>query len=177
MKSRTFLKQNKATILYIITTVVVNVLYSILPFYTIFGRQESPADALVGAIYVVRDFAQREIGHKVVWAMLTGTVLSFLLASNTVALASASAFLVGETIDWLIFTFTKKPLSQRLLWSSMISAPIDTFVFLKVLGNLNSMEFISLSLAKFTGVLLLWYFWRMKHRKTQEIQNEAIMPT
>lgn len=170
MNSKALLSKYKATNVYIITTVVVNILYSIFPYFFLLGCKVSPCDMIVGSIYIVRDFAQREIGHKVVFAMVVAAVLSYLLAAQQVALASAAAFVVGETIDWIIFTVTKKPLSQRLLWSSMISAPIDTTVFLCVLGNLNWVEFTALTFAKFVGVLLLWTMWRRRDK----IANQSI---
>ncbi|HEY7799592.1 MAG TPA: hypothetical protein VIA80_12550, partial [Hyphomonadaceae bacterium] len=35
-----------------------------------------------------------------------------------------------ESVDWLLFTFTKYRLSTRILLSSVFAAPIDTTVFL-----------------------------------------------
>jgi hypothetical protein len=48
---------------------------------------------LVGFVFVLRDFAQREVGHNIWWAMLAGCALSYCMASPFVAIASASAFL------------------------------------------------------------------------------------
>lgn len=163
MTIKRFLLKYKATISYVVTIVLVNAMYSFLPFLRILGNQVSMADSVVGSIYIVRDFSQREIGHYVIVAMLIGASLSYVFASEQVAYASLSAFLVGETIDWLIFTFTKKPLSERLLWSSIISAPIDTYVFLLMINNLNWLEFSLMSVGKFLGVLVIWLLWRRSH--------------
>lgn len=159
------LRKYKATIAYIITIVVVNVLYSYLPYVSWFNNAVSPADAIVGAIYIARDFAQREIKHKVMIAMFVGAVLSYLMAAEQVAFASVVAFSVGETIDWLIFTFTRKPLSERLLWSAIISTPIDSYVFLSLLANLNWVEFCAMTLAKILGVVLVWLTWKRRNRQ------------
>ncbi|MGF1461587.1 MAG: VUT family protein [Maricaulaceae bacterium] len=40
------------------------------------------------------------------------------------------AFAISEIVDWAVYTFTKRPLSQRILLSSAFSAPIDSTVFL-----------------------------------------------
>src|SRR5690606_4332743 len=117
--------------------VVVNCGYPIFPFITIAHSPFSSGDVLVGMVYIFRDFAQREIKHYVILAMLFGAAVSYLLADKTMAIASLCAFSIGETIDWAIFTFTGKPLSQRLLWSSAISAPIDSGVFLAIYGPFN----------------------------------------
>jgi queuosine precursor transporter len=47
-----------------------------------------------------------------------------------IALASAIAFAISETVDWLIYTFTKYRLSTRILLSSLVASPTDTTVFL-----------------------------------------------
>ncbi len=156
------MKRYLITISYIAMIVLLNVLVVRLPFVAAFGQHFSLADLFVGSIYLVRDFAQRELRHKVLYAMLAGVILSYILATPEIALASASAFLVGELIDWSIFTFSGKPLSQRLLYSSLISAPIDTMVFLGVAGRLHVFEVGMMTLGKFIGVLALWLMWKIK---------------
>lgn len=160
LKYLPFIYRYKATLSYIVFIVVLNYLYSYLPMISYYNQMFTPADMLVGAVYIFRDFAQREIKHKVILAMLVGAGLSYLMATKDVATASVCAFLVGETIDWLIFTFTKKPLSQRLIWSSMISAPIDSYVFLLVLNRVMFLEFSLMTLSKFLGVIVVWLAWK-----------------
>ena len=63
------------------------------------GDLWSPISLLVGFVFVVRDYAQRRLGHHVLWAMLAGCVASWYLASPELALASALAFAVGELAD------------------------------------------------------------------------------
>ena len=150
----------KATISYIVFIVIVNYLFSYLPLISFFHEMITPADILVGAIYIFRDFAQREIQHKVIIAMLVGALLSYLMSSKEVATASLVAFMIGETLDWLIFTFTKKPLSQRLIWSSLLSTPIDSYVFLFLINRVLWVEFSVMTLAKFFGVFIVWLMWK-----------------
>ena len=137
-------------------------LFVYLPGVAAFGQSFSPADVAVGVIYLVRDLAQREIRHYIFVAMLVGCALSYLFASKTIALASVSGFMVGEIVDWAIYTYTKRPLSKRLLWSAMISAPIDTSVFLYVAGRLHSLPFTMMVLGKLLGVLLIWIIWKLR---------------
>ncbi len=56
-------------------------------------------------------------------------VLSCLLGTPEVALASAAAFTVSETTDWLVFAITRLPFADRV-FSTVVSAPVDTAVFL-----------------------------------------------
>lgn len=129
-----------------------------------FGRVEfNMGDVVVGIIYLLRDLTQREIKQKVLFATLFGACASYLLADKAVAIASVLAFSVGETLDWLIYTLTKKPLSQRLLWSSLISVPIDSFVFLICVHRFNIIDFSIMTTAKIIGVMALWISWRVRN--------------
>ena len=85
---------------------------------------------VTGLILVVRDLAQREVGHAIFVPWVIGIAISFYMAPPEIALASAAAFAISECIDWAIFTITKRPLSKRILWSCGASAPVDSLVFL-----------------------------------------------
>ena len=158
------LAKYKATFCYISFIIIINYSYPYFPFITIAHAPFSSGDMVIGIIYVLRDFAQREIKHYVILAMLFGAGISYLLADKSMAIASLCSFMVGEFIDWGIFTFTGKPLSQRLLWSSAISAPIDSIVFLAIYGPFNFAGISVISFSKLLGVLLLWYMWRRRLR-------------
>lgn len=155
----------KSTIFYMVFIVAVNTLFVYMPLLNIMGSEVSPMDPLVGVVYVLRDFAQREIKHKVIIAMMIGSVLSYYLADKSVAIASVASFVIAEFIDWGIYTFTKKPLSQRILWSALISSPVDSLVFLYLVHQLNWLGWTVLTAAKILGVYLLWYVWRLRERR------------
>jgi hypothetical protein len=101
------------------------------------GGNFSALSIVVGLILVVRDFAQREIGHWVFIPLLIGAGLSYILSDPILAIASALAFIIGESVDWAVYTFTKRPLSSRILISSAFSVPVDTAVFLYGWNMLN----------------------------------------
>lgn len=167
------MKKYIATISYITIILLLNTAFMTLPGVAAFGERFSMADPFVGVVYIVRDFAQREIKHYVIIAMFIGTVLSYLLADKMIALASVSAFASGEIIDWAIYSFTRKPLSQRLLWSSIISTPIDSFVFLYMAHRLSWLPFTVMTLGKIFGVIILWSLWKLKeiHSKQQSMRE------
>jgi uncharacterized PurR-regulated membrane protein YhhQ (DUF165 family) len=81
-------------------------------------------------VFVIRDFVQREMGHRVLIVMAMAIAWSFYYAWPVIALASGIAFAISEGVDWLLFTFTKYRLSTRILLSSALAAPVDTTVFL-----------------------------------------------
>lgn len=94
------------------------------------GGSWHPFTVVTGLVLVVRDFAQREIKHWIFGAMIVGLALSTLTAWPVIVVASGVAFLISETADWAVYTFSGRPLSQRILISSCISAPIDQVLFI-----------------------------------------------
>ena len=156
-----------ATLNYIVMVTLINVGFSWTPVYHLWGQEMSIMDPIAGIIYLVRDFAQRELGHYIFVAMLACGVLSYFLATPQIAIASVSAFMVGEIVDWALFTFTKRPLKDRLLLSACLSTPLDTFVFLWGVDRLNILSMMVMSIGKFTGILLIYYGWRHRYERKQ----------
>jgi hypothetical protein len=94
------------------------------------GVSLHPMTMVTGMVFVIRDFVQREMGHRVLVLMAVAVAWSFFYAWPVIALASGIAFAISEGVDWLLFTFTKYRLSTRILLSSAAAAPVDTTVFL-----------------------------------------------
>lgn len=94
------------------------------------GGAFQPLAIVTGLVLVVRDFAQRELKHWIWGPMIVGLLLSTLTSWITIVFASGLAFLISETVDWAVYTFSKRPLSQRIMTSSLASAPLDQLVFI-----------------------------------------------
>ncbi|HEY4136182.1 MAG TPA: hypothetical protein VGO34_13325 [Alphaproteobacteria bacterium] len=156
------------TPLYVLLIVAVNYGFSALPLVrlpdgTMDGTMWPPVSLVVGFIFVVRDFAQREIGHRVLFAMLIGAALSYVMADAVVAVASTAAFLVSEIADWLVYSLTKRPLSQRIIYSSLLSAPLDSAVFLFGIGQFSIAAVVIMTASKMVGAFIVW--WLMRRRE------------
>ncbi|MEZ5938920.1 MAG: hypothetical protein R3C52_12010 [Hyphomonadaceae bacterium] len=153
------------------------------PLGPLFGGQNvffQPLTILTGFVFVVRDFVQREMGHKVLILMALAIAWSFYYSWPVIALASAAAFGISETVDWLFYTFTKYRLSTRILLSSVFAAPVDTTVFLYgadlarqlQLGEpagtmLNPPNWVFFILGKMVGaVVVSWMIRRREDRGT-----------
>lgn len=148
----------KYSIAYLLSVVLINIGFVHVPL--IHGWP--PMSLAVGLVFVLRDFAQREIGHRVILLMLAGAAISYFMASPEVALASCAAYLAGEIIDWLVFTFAPWPLSQRVLASSLASTPIDSAVFLGLIGFLSWPGVLLMTASKMLGALAAAYLLRRK---------------
>lgn len=121
------------------------------------------ANIIVGFVFVLRDYAQREIGHRVLLATLIAGVITYFMVDPAIAIASIAAFILSETLDWAIYSFWKRPLQQRILVSSLVSVPLDTFAFQHLAGYLTPAAFTTEVLSKAAGVLIVWFLlrWRM----------------
>lgn len=110
----------------------------------------------VGSIFVTRDFVQRRIGHWALLPMLVALLLTWWLADPSVALASATAFAFSEATDWLVFTTTKKPLAERVLFSCALSAPVDSAIFLGMIGAFGATAFGLQVASKLLAAIVVW---------------------
>lgn len=159
-------------ITYIALIAGVNLLFEVTPLIELPGGDLwSPAALVVGFVFVVRDFAQRRVGHHILWAMLAGIAISWFMASPQLALASALAFAIGELADWALYTFTKKPFSQRILFSSILGAPLDSLVFLSLIGIASPASVGIMSLSKLFGAILV--FMLVRKREKLELAKES----
>lgn len=156
----------KYTALYVVLIVLVNWGFTVVPLVDMPGGEKWPPMSLVvGFIFVARDFAQREIGHRVIIAMLIAAVLSYVMASPYVAVASLSAFLISEFADWAVYSFTGRPFSQRVLISSAIGTPLDSVVFLWAINHLSVSGVVAMTASKMLGAFIVW--WMMRRREAQ----------
>lgn len=147
----------KYAMLYIAAIVIANIGFTYLPMIPLPGGEMfAPMSLLVGFIFVIRDFAQKELGHKVLAAIVVGIGLSYILADPFVAVASAVAFAISEMADWLIYTVTQRSLRDRILISSAVSTPLDSAVFMLMLGFFSWYGFAVMVASKMLGAGIIW---------------------
>ncbi|MBA4227376.1 MAG: hypothetical protein C0456_12160 [Hyphomonas sp.] len=137
-----------------------------------------PMTMVTGMVFVIRDFVQREMGHKVLILMAIAVAWSFFYSWPVIALASGIAFAVSELVDWMVYTFTKYRLSTRILISSALASPVDTTVFLYGAdiaqqmqlgaepGNmLHPVNWIVFVIGKMVGAVIVSYVIRRREDK------------
>ena len=150
---------------YILSIVIVNILFSYVPLIPTAIGMLSPVAVLVGTIFVMRDFAQRAVGHLILLGVAIGAVLSYLMADPFVATASVLAFTSSELADWALYTITKKPFYQRVWISSLLSTPIDTAVFLYWINQMDVGTFVLMVLSKLIASAIIWYLGQRRTSK------------
>ncbi len=156
------------TIAYVVLIVAVNYGFTVSPMVALpGGEQWPPISLLVGFIFVARDFAQREIGHRVIIAMLIAGGLSYVMADPFVAAASVAAFLISEFADWAVYSFTGRPFAQRVLLSSAVGTPLDSIVFLGMIGHLSMVGVAAMTVSKMLGALAVW--WMIRRQDTAAV--------
>jgi queuosine precursor transporter len=127
------------------------------------------ANLVVGFVFVLRDYAQREIGHRVLLATLLAGAITYLMVDPAIAIASLTAFIVSELTDWGIYSFWKKPLQQRILVSSLVAVPLDTIIFQHLAGYLTGAAFTTEVLSKVIGVAVVWYLLKLRTDKREAL--------
>lgn len=154
---------------YLMMIVFINLGFSYLPMlHSPLG--DVPAMAFfVGAVFVLRDYAQRSAGHHVLWAIAVGCVISWMLGDPKIVYASVASFLVSELLDYTIFTITKKPFHQRVLVSSLIAIPVDSIIFLTMIGFANPGSIIAMSASKFVASGVIWFIYEARKRAGYQV--------
>ncbi len=150
------------TALYIASIVLVNWLFT--PTFSVstpFGDLYL-ATLVVGAVFVLRDYAQREIGHSILLATFAAGVLTWYMVDPALALASLTAFFISEMADWAVYSFTRRPMQTRILVSSIIAVPLDTFAFLYLTGFLTLASFSVEVVSKVVGVVIVFLLLRAR---------------
>jgi uncharacterized PurR-regulated membrane protein YhhQ (DUF165 family) len=89
-----------------------------------------------GAALIVRDGLQLHVGRAwMIAAIVAGALISAVTSTPAIAVASGVAFLVSELVDWSVFTpLRPRTLPGAVVVSSIVSAPVDTVLFLYIAG-------------------------------------------
>jgi queuosine precursor transporter len=126
-----------ALVAYIATIVVANWMtatYGLVPIG--FGLMVTAGTFAAGFALVARDWVQLTNRRWVVpVAIVAGALISAATSTPAIAVASGVAFLVSEAVDWGVFSpLRDRTLAGAVLLSSVVSAPVDTVLFLWLAG-------------------------------------------
>lgn len=101
-----------------------------------FGLLTTAGTYAAGLALLARDFVHRYAGVRWVLAgIVVGITISWFMASPALAIASAAAFAIAELVDLLMFLWVRpRGFIRAAWWSNVVSAPVDTIVFLTIAG-------------------------------------------
>ena len=140
--------------IYVSCVVLLNVGFSLSPQLDWFWS------LVAGTVLVLRDLCQRYWSHRTLLWMVVAALFSYVLGMPRLALASATAFLVSETVDWAVYSTTHRPFADRVFLSVCASAPVDTACFL-LLAQIWSLPLFWIGVgAKVSMGFLLSLLWR-----------------
>ena len=101
-----------------------------------FGLAVTAGTFAAGAALIVRDGLQLRVGRTwMLAAIAAGALISAVTSTPAIAVASGVAFMVSELVDWGVFTpLRPRSLPGAVVVSSIVSAPVDTVLFLHIAG-------------------------------------------
>jgi len=170
---------------YILSIFLANLAVSYFGLVNLFGLVFPAGALMIGLTFSLRDLVQREFGHKVWWFMIVSTIvttLSGVILSHLpiplwkVALASAVAFIVSESIDWFVYTVMTKDILLRITVSNIFSTIADSILFVGIAFGAWGLlpPVYGQAIVKYTSSLLvlpiILYF-----RQRSRIQSHAVI--
>ena len=127
-----------AVVAYVAAVVLANVVTDRLGLVTVgFGLMVTAGTYAAGFALLARDFVHRYGGRAwAISAILAGAGISWFTATPALAIASTVAFVSAEFIDLAVYIPIRsaKGFIQGALVSNVVSAPMDTVVFLTLAG-------------------------------------------
>ena len=114
---------------YLGSIVVANLLVLNFGIIEVAGLTFPAGAAAVGFTFTARDLVQRRYGKWGCWFWMLAAAAISALFSPTLALASLSAFVVAEGLDWAVFTATPLSFRGRAIFSNIVGTPLDSVVF------------------------------------------------
>jgi uncharacterized PurR-regulated membrane protein YhhQ (DUF165 family) len=158
-----------AVAVYVAAVVLANVVTERLGLVSVgFGLLVTAGTYAAGFALLARDFVHRFGGRR--WALgaiALGGAISWALSSPALAVASTVAFVSAELVDMGVYEPIRraKGFIQGALVSNIVSAPIDTVVFLSLAGFPLTVETV---VGQFVGKVLwatalplaLYWLWR-----------------
>jgi hypothetical protein len=135
MRNKKMTKENKKIMcvgLYLLSIVLANFFVIWFGIVKVAGLVFPAGVIFIGLTFSFRDFVQRYWGHWACWFwMLVATVITFFFNKH-IALASVSAFLISEGVDWFAFKYLKMSFRKRIYISNLFSVPLDSAIFVTI---------------------------------------------
>lgn len=119
-------------IMYLLSILLANFFVIKFGIVTVLGLTFPAGVVWVGLTFSFRDFVHRQWGDYGTWIwMIAATVITFFF-NIQIALASVSAFLISEAVDWFVYRTFGWSFKKRIVVSNLFSAPLDSMIFVVI---------------------------------------------
>jgi uncharacterized PurR-regulated membrane protein YhhQ (DUF165 family) len=143
--------------LYLGSIMLANVLVHHFGLVSFLGLVFPAGAVVVGLTFSFRDMLQVKFGKWQCWIwMFVAGVITFLFNKH-LAIASISAFLVSEAVDWTVFTLVPGSFRKRMIWSNIAGLPLDSFVFVWLAFGVNWQAVFGQSIVKVASSMLVLF--------------------
>jgi len=119
-------------VMYMLSILLGNLFVIQFGIVKVFGLTFPAGVVFIGLTFSFRDFVQRKWGDWACWIWMGLAIIITFFLNQKVALASVAAFGISEFIDWFIFKFLKVSLKKRIMFSNLISCPLDSAIFVTI---------------------------------------------
>ena len=145
-------------VLYLLGIIAANLLVHWFGLVSFAGLVFPAGAVMVGLTFSFLAMLQRHYGKWQCWIwMLAASVITYLF-NQQLAVASVTAFLVSETVDWAVYTWLPGSFRRRLVMSNVLGTPLDSIVFVTLAFGLTWQAIVGQSIVKFISSLAVLLF-------------------
>jgi len=157
-----------ALIAYAVAMVAANLLVAA------FGPSISPINSflLIGLDLTLRDWLHVRLKTWQMGCLIVGTgLITYVLnpASEMIAIASATSFLIAALVDWAVFVKTTGSWIKRANISNTAGAAVDSLLFPTIAFGVLMPEIVALQFVAKTSGGAIWSYLLQKYQVKNEI--------
>ena len=157
-----------ALIAYAVAMVAANLLVAT------FGPSISPINSflLIGLDLTLRDWLHVRLKTWQMGCLIVGTgLITYVLnpASEMIAIASATSFLIAALVDWAVFVKTTGSWIKRANISNTAGAAVDSLLFPTIAFGVLMPEIVALQFVAKTSGGAIWSYLLQKYQVKNEI--------
>lgn len=163
-------------IVYLASIMLGNIFVDLFGIVKIWGLTFPAGVVFIGLTFSFRDYVQRNWGDWASWGWMGMASLITVLFNVKIAFASFAAFVVSEGVDWMVFKFFKKPFHQRIMFSNLLSCPLDSMIFVTLAFGWFWPAIWGQAVIKyFSGLLVLPLIYYRMRRDPEYNTSKAIL--
>lgn len=139
-----------------------------------FGPSISPINSflLIGLDLTLRDWLHVRLKTWQMGCLIVGTgLITYVLnpASEMIAIASATSFLIAALVDWAVFVKTTGSWIKRANISNTAGAAVDSLLFPTIAFGVLMPEIVALQFVAKTSGGAIWSYLLQKYQVKNEI--------